>query len=73
MHKDLTTYSTWRAFGILLRRFTEAGVVLFLFIPGIRVVQYGVERENECFVEKFSRAAGEAMSTLGISLKYVIF
>lgn len=44
-----TTYSMWRALRILQRRLTDTGVVLFLFVPGVRVVQHRAERENERF------------------------
>ena len=60
------------AFGILLRRLTDAGVLLLLFIPGIRVVQHRAERENERSVKKLCRAAAEAVRALRARLEQVI-
>lgn len=54
---------------MLLRGLTDAGVVLFLFIPRIWVVQYRAERENERSVKKLRRAAAETVRALQARLK----
>lgn len=60
------------AFGVLLRGLTEAGVVLLLFVPGIRVVQHSAEREHERSIKKRCCAAAEAVPALQARLKQVI-
>ena len=46
---------------MLLRGLTESGVVPFLFVPGIRVEEYGSVRENERSVKKLRLAAAETV------------
>lgn len=57
---------------MLLCGLTDAGVVLFLFVPGIRVVQHYTERENERSIKKLRLAAGETVGALGARLEQVI-
>ena len=57
---------------VLLRRLTDARVLLLLFVPGVRVVQHRTERENERSIIKFRRAAIETVRALRPCLEQVI-
>ena len=48
------------------------GVLLLLFVPGIRVVQHSAERENERSVKKLRLAAAETVRALRAHLEQVI-
>ena len=51
---------------------TDTGVLLLLFVPGIRVVQHGTDRENERSIKKLCLAAAETVRALGTRLEQVI-
>ena len=57
---------------VLLCGLTNAGVLLLLFIPGIRVVQHRTDRENERSVKKLRCAAAETVRALRARLEQVI-
>lgn len=61
-----------RGLWILLRRLTNAGVLLLLFVPGIRVVQHSTDRENERSIKKRRLAAAETVRALRARLEQVI-
>ena len=72
MNKGPTAHAMRRGLWVLLRRLTNAGVVMLLFVPGIRVVQHSAERENERSIKKRCCAAAEAVRALQACLEQVI-
>ena len=72
MCRDPTTHPMWRGLWILLRGLTQTGIVLLLFVPGVRVVQYRPERENVRSIKKLRLAAAETVRALRVRLEQVI-
>ena len=62
----------WRGLWILLRRLTDAGVLLLLLVPGTWVEEYGTERQNERSIKKFRCAAAETVCALRAHFEQVI-
>ena len=72
MCREPTTHPMWRGLWILLRGLTQTGVVLLLFVPGVRVEEYRSFGNYELFTIKFRNSKFDFMGTVWRGSEYII-